>query len=225
MYIFRSIPLLCNSVLCTYLTKQISIHHSAKTLHHRQHFSLVISQACTSVITYITTPHSAFIPSFARTQISKIPIFLATSVDPLHIPPYYYACLVTMWSRRLKLPTPPPLLGTRAASLRSSPWSRKGSRIPPLRQKPQNIPSQRNPSSPPPREDQPNAQSESENPAQESLSATLRNTNPQDNTLLAPVHIPEDPNAVLKERHPAAGLLANSGLVVQRQLEMMNVLL
>ncbi|KKZ68915.1 hypothetical protein EMCG_00086 [[Emmonsia] crescens] len=129
-----------------------------------------------------------------------------------------------MWSRRLKLPTPPaPSLGARAASLRSSPWSRKGSRISPLRQKLHNIPSQRNPSSPPPGEDQPNAQSE--NPTQESLSATLRNTNPQDNTLLAPVHIPEDPNAVLKERHPAAGLLANSGLVVQRQLEMMNVLL
>jgi hypothetical protein len=58
-----------------------------------------------------------------------------------------------------------------------------------------------------------------------SLSATLHDTNPQDNSLLAPVHIPEDPNAVLKERHPAAAILANSGLVVERQFEMMNVLL
>jgi hypothetical protein len=57
------------------------------------------------------------------------------------------------------------------------------------------------------------------------LSSALRETNPHDNSLLAPVHIPEDPNAVLKERHPAAGILANSGLVVERQLEMMNVLL
>lgn len=48
---------------------------------------------------------------------------------------------------------------------------------------------------------------------------------PSQNTLLAPVHIPEDPNAVLKENHPATNVLANSGLVVQRQLEMMNVMM
>ncbi|KAJ6022089.1 hypothetical protein N7540_007593 [Penicillium herquei] len=47
---------------------------------------------------------------------------------------------------------------------------------------------------------------------------------PSQNTLLSPVHIPEDPNAVLKENHPATNLLANSGLVVQRQLEMMTVM-
>ncbi|KAJ5723716.1 hypothetical protein N7488_001751 [Penicillium malachiteum] len=47
---------------------------------------------------------------------------------------------------------------------------------------------------------------------------------PSKNTLLSPVHIPEDPNAVLKENHPATNLLANSGLVVQRQLEMMTVM-
>jgi Scramblase len=46
-----------------------------------------------------------------------------------------------------------------------------------------------------------------------------------ENSLLAPVHVPEDPNAVLKETHPATSILANSGLVVQRQLEMMNVFL
>ncbi|KAI1996145.1 hypothetical protein LOZ53_001173 [Ophidiomyces ophidiicola] len=59
----------------------------------------------------------------------------------------------------------------------------------------------------------------------ENLSSTLRDTAPQHNTLLAPVHIPEDPGAVLKDGHPATKILANSGLVVQRQLEMMNVLL
>ncbi|EAW14701.1 scramblase family protein [Aspergillus clavatus NRRL 1] len=48
---------------------------------------------------------------------------------------------------------------------------------------------------------------------------------PAQNTLLSPVHIPEDPNGVLKETHPATGILANSGLVVQRQLELMNVMI
>ncbi|EEP78950.1 conserved hypothetical protein [Uncinocarpus reesii 1704] len=59
----------------------------------------------------------------------------------------------------------------------------------------------------------------------DALSSTLHDTNPQNNSLLAPVHIPEDPSAVLKDGHPATRILANSGLVVQRQLEMMNVLL
>lgn len=48
---------------------------------------------------------------------------------------------------------------------------------------------------------------------------------PSQNTLLAPVHIPEDPHGVIKETHPATGILANSGLVVQRQLELMNVMI
>ncbi|KAF8468159.1 Scramblase-domain-containing protein [Kalaharituber pfeilii] len=46
-----------------------------------------------------------------------------------------------------------------------------------------------------------------------------------DNSLLAPVYIPEDPHGVLKSSHPAARLLENSGLVVQRQLELGNLLL
>lgn len=37
--------------------------------------------------------------------------------------------------------------------------------------------------------------------------------------------MPEDPNAVLKETHPAMRLLDNSAILVQRQLEMMNVLM
>lgn len=57
------------------------------------------------------------------------------------------------------------------------------------------------------------------------LSSTLHETDPEDNSLLSPVHIPEDPNGVLTERHPATNLLTNSGLVVQRQIEMMNVML
>ncbi|KAL4894607.1 Scramblase-domain-containing protein [Aspergillus ambiguus] len=51
------------------------------------------------------------------------------------------------------------------------------------------------------------------------------NYDPSNNTLLSPVHIPEDPHGVLKETHPATGILANSGLVVQRQLELMNVMI
>jgi hypothetical protein len=51
------------------------------------------------------------------------------------------------------------------------------------------------------------------------------NYDPAQNTLLSPVYIPEDPHGVLKESHPATGILANSGLVVQRQLELMNVMM
>lgn len=39
------------------------------------------------------------------------------------------------------------------------------------------------------------------------------------------MHIPEDPHSVLKTDHPATSILANSSVVVQRQLEMMNVLM
>lgn len=61
--------------------------------------------------------------------------------------------------------------------------------------------------------------------APEPRDAVNPNYDPSQNTLLAPVHIPEDPNGVLKESHPATSILANSGLVVQRQLEMMNVMM
>lgn len=58
-----------------------------------------------------------------------------------------------------------------------------------------------------------------------SLSDALRDTKEEDNNLLSPVHVPEDPFGVLNERHPAATILANSGIVVQRQLELMNVMI
>jgi Scramblase len=57
------------------------------------------------------------------------------------------------------------------------------------------------------------------------MASLLAQTSDQDNSLLAPVHIPEDPNAVLKSDHPARNLLAESGIVVQRQIEMMNIFL
>lgn len=43
--------------------------------------------------------------------------------------------------------------------------------------------------------------------------------------LISPVHIPEDPDGILKENHPSISLLANPSIIVQRQLEMMNVFL
>lgn len=62
-------------------------------------------------------------------------------------------------------------------------------------------------------------------PTPPSVSETLAAADPAHNNLLAPVHIPEDPNAIIKSQHPATKLLANSGLVVQRQIEMMNLFL
>ena len=59
----------------------------------------------------------------------------------------------------------------------------------------------------------------------EAVSDALRNANTQDNNLLSPVHIPEDPDGVLTEKHPAAAILSNSAIVVQRQLELMNIML
>lgn len=66
---------------------------------------------------------------------------------------------------------------------------------------------------------------EAEPVSSDSHSPQAANYDPSQNTLLSPVYIPEDPNAVLKENHPATNVLANSGLVVQRQLEMMNVMM
>lgn len=55
------------------------------------------------------------------------------------------------------------------------------------------------------------------------VSYALRDTNANDNNLLAPVYVPEDPDGVLKENHPAAKILSTSAIVVQRQLELMNL--
>lgn len=43
--------------------------------------------------------------------------------------------------------------------------------------------------------------------------------------MMTPVHVPEDPNAVINSGHPAARLLENSSLVVQRQIELGNILM
>ena len=59
----------------------------------------------------------------------------------------------------------------------------------------------------------------------ETVSDALHDTKPEDNNLLSPVHIPEDPDGILNEKHPATKILANSAIVVQRQIEMMNIML
>ncbi|KAF2629271.1 Scramblase-domain-containing protein [Macroventuria anomochaeta] len=59
----------------------------------------------------------------------------------------------------------------------------------------------------------------------EAVSNALATTPDSQNPLLTPVHVPEDPHAVLKQTHPAMRLLDNSAIVIQRQLEMMNVLM
>lgn len=126
-------------------------------------------------------------------------------------------------SIRLVRPKFVPLNTVRNASLRASPWSKKprnphsgasyGARESSKKASPENGDANKD------------AASESKGSSLESLSSALQDTDPRKNSLLAPVHIPEDPNGILKDSHPAARILINSGLVVQRQLEMMNVLL
>ncbi|RVX71321.1 hypothetical protein B0A52_04895 [Exophiala mesophila] len=75
---------------------------------------------------------------------------------------------------------------------------------------------------PPPPAD--GADSTGQPPKPPSLADVLANTPAQDNTLLAPVHVPEDPNGILKSNHPATDILMKSGLVVQRELEALNII-
>ena len=57
------------------------------------------------------------------------------------------------------------------------------------------------------------------------ISSALHNVDPSKNDLLSPVYIPEDPNGVLNEKHPAVDILANSSIVVTRQMELMNIMM
>ncbi|USP72939.1 scramblase family protein [Curvularia clavata] len=59
----------------------------------------------------------------------------------------------------------------------------------------------------------------------DAVSNALATTPDSENNLITPVYMPEDPHAILKQTHPAMRLLDNSSLIVQRQLEMMNVLM
>ncbi|KAL9047700.1 MAG: hypothetical protein Q9162_007964, partial [Coniocarpon cinnabarinum] len=55
--------------------------------------------------------------------------------------------------------------------------------------------------------------------------ALAESTSTNSAQLLAPVHIPPDPRSVLPSDHPSTALLANSSIIIHRQLEMMNVFL
>lgn len=55
------------------------------------------------------------------------------------------------------------------------------------------------------------------------LAATLASSPSSD--LVTEVHISADPHSVLPPSHPAISILANSSLVIQRQMEMMNLLI
>lgn len=86
-------------------------------------------------------------------------------------------------------------------------------------------PREQSPPSKKPKDGLPKPSLQESSPTTGAISHALQEINAADNTLLAPVHIPEDQNAILKENHPATQILANSAIVVQRQLELMNVLL
>ena len=66
---------------------------------------------------------------------------------------------------------------------------------------------------------------ESQQSSADTVSNALRDQGSQENNLLSPVHVSEDPDGVLNERHPATSILKNSAIVVVRQLELMNVMI
>ncbi|OCL09346.1 Scramblase-domain-containing protein [Glonium stellatum] len=116
--------------------------------------------------------------------------------------------LASRWSLRL------PWILNRGLSARTNPLRLRSS----LNKQP--------PPSPLPRRQQnPSAETREQPSKLEAVSENLSQSSDGENTLLTPVHIPEDPHGVLKETHPAMPMLDNSSIVIQRQLEMMNVLM
>ncbi|KAF1936898.1 Scramblase-domain-containing protein [Clathrospora elynae] len=128
------------------------------------------------------------------------------------------------WSLRI----PRQCLRTFATRSTRSPLAEPRGRLP------RHAPQRRAPaysSKPPSSEPPPNTSNEppkdapSEPSKVDAVSNALSTTPDSENNLITPVYMPEDANAVLKETHPAMRLLDNSSLIVQRQLEMMNVLM
>lgn len=115
----------------------------------------------------------------------------------------------SLWSSTLRIK------GARYISVQRDPLHRKPST-------PRRTPN--HPSQPPGASSQ-SPDGASDPPKLPSVSETLAGADPANNNLLAPVHIPEDEGAIIRSQHPATKLLANSGLVVQRQIEMMNLFL
>ncbi|KAJ5831909.1 hypothetical protein N7474_000220 [Penicillium riverlandense] len=148
------------------------------------------------------SPPSTVRISSLFTTFNESSVFQSNRPDPI------------MWAARPRPPSARWPTSTRALSSIRGRGVRRGPRnsitrpepIPPARREAE-TPSQSESASPQPQD--------AENP----------HYNPSQNTLLSPVHLPEDPNGVLKSAHPATNILANSGLVIQRQLEMMNVMI
>ncbi|KAI9892469.1 MAG: hypothetical protein M1814_001426 [Vezdaea aestivalis] len=61
-------------------------------------------------------------------------------------------------------------------------------------------------------------------PLSEALKSSSKNQQAK-NGLNAPINIPEDPNGVLTTDHPSAALLTNSSIVVERDIELMSVMI
>ncbi|KAF2125336.1 Scramblase-domain-containing protein [Dothidotthia symphoricarpi CBS 119687] len=132
------------------------------------------------------------------------------------------------WSLRLpRLPRPHiRTLASRVTPPPPGPRGRLPKHTPPQRREPAS--SSKQSDSEPASSNTPNepAQDASSPPSKvEAVSNALATTPDSENNLVTPVYMPEDPHAVLRETHPAMRLLDNSAIVVQRQLEMMNVLM
>lgn len=132
------------------------------------------------------------------------------------------------WS--LRLPRQPfRALATRSTPPPPGPRGRLPRHTPPQRREPARTPGQRGNEQPanqrnePPQD--PSGAGTNEPSRVEAVSHALATTPDAQNPLVTPVHMPEDAHAVLKQTHPAMRLLDNSAIVIQRQLEMMNVLM
>lgn len=116
--------------------------------------------------------------------------------------------------------TPPGPRGSIRRAKSPLPSSRNNQPAPsrqPEQRRPQNDTSANEPASSQHRQEQPSRV--------DTVSNALATTSDAQNPLVTPVHIPEDPNGIIKETHPALRILEHSAIVVQRQLEMMNVLM
>ena len=109
-------------------------------------------------------------------------------------------------------------------SVRRPPPPKPISKRPQSSRLPQRVPSQSHENNVQPQESSPESQ-QLQQSSLDAVSSALRDQNSDTNNLLSPVHIPEDPDGVLNERHPATSILSNSAIVVTRQLELMNVML
>ena len=152
----------------------------------------------------------------------------------LRIPPYYFLSQSASTMPPVKIPPralPPSGSLLRAGFATSKPRYRALPPGPP----PKPIPKRPQSSSLPQQEpgwrqqekaqESPQEVQEQNQSSVDAVSIALRDQDSQANNLLSPVHIPEDQDGVLNERHPATSILSNSAIVVTRQLELMNVML